>query len=83
MVVKKIISTKSMLKDAKKSVSDIKKGDTFLVQDLFKGYEWKKLSHKGRIALGTMFYKYALTGGNKEIKPKGKTLLKQQVYKKK
>nr|WP_319487769.1 single-stranded DNA-binding protein [uncultured Caproiciproducens sp.] len=33
----------------------LENGEVFLVRDLFKGYEWNRISRKDRLLLGTLF----------------------------
>lgn len=54
-------------------------GEFFLLRDLFKGYEWNRISRKDRLLLGTLF----LNRVNKEhgfIKIAPKTSSGQQRY---
>ena len=48
-------------------IQNLETGDTFLVRDLFKGYEWLKYPHNMRITLGTLFLNYA--NNSDTIKP--------------
>lgn len=54
--------------------------EIFTLKDLFKGYEWNRISRGDRIALGTMFLNYAKA--NKAILLLGKSKSGQQRYKK-
>jgi hypothetical protein len=44
-----------LLEIAKKEVNNLKQGEIFLVRDLFKGYEWNRISRSERLLLGTLF----------------------------
>lgn len=37
--------------------------EIFLVRDLFKGYEWNRISRSDRLLLGTLFLNYVHTTG--------------------
>ena len=37
---------------------NIKENEVFLVKDLFKGYEWNRISRSNRLLLGTLFLNY-------------------------
>ena len=51
----------------------------FLVRDLFKGYEWNRISRSDRLLLGTLFLNYVHTTGT-YIEPIEKTSSRQQKY---
>ena len=55
--------------------------EIFLVKDLFKGYEWKRIPRSDRLLLGTLFLNYVNTVSG-VIKPIEKTSSNQQQYKK-
>lgn len=42
--------------------------EIFLVRDLFKGYEWNRISRSDRLLLGTLFLNYVHTSGT-HLKP--------------
>ena len=54
--------------------------EIFLVRDLFKGYEWNRISRSDRLLLGTLFLNYVHTSGT-HLKPIEKTSSGQQKYK--
>ena len=54
--------------------------EIFLVLDLFKGYEWNRISRSDRLLLGTLFLNYVHTSGT-HLKPIEKTSSGQQKYK--
>lgn len=70
-----------LLEMAIKEVDLIKSGETFIVKDLFKGYEWKRIPRNDRLLLGTLFLNYVNTTKCK-IKAIEKTSSNQQLYKK-
>ena len=51
--------------------------EIFLVRDLFKGYEWNRISRSDRLLLGTLFLNYVHTTGT-YIEPIEKTSSRQQ-----
>lgn len=55
--------------------------EIFLVKDLFKGYEWKRIPLKDRLLLGTLFLNH-INKLNSTIVPIEKTSSGQQKYKK-
>ena len=54
--------------------------EIFLVRDLFKGYEWNRISRSDRLLLGTLFLNYVHTSGTR-LEPIEKTSSGQQKYK--
>ena len=54
--------------------------EIFLVRDLFKGYEWNRISRSDRLLLGTLFLNYVHTSGT-HLEPIEKTSSGQQKYK--
>lgn len=54
--------------------------EIFLVRDLFKGYEWNRISRSDRLLLGTLFLNYVHTTGT-HLTPIEKTSSGQQKYK--
>ena len=53
--------------------------EVFLVKDLFKGYEWNRISRSNRLLLGTLFLNYVNTKSTRII-PLDKTSSGQQKY---
>lgn len=53
--------------------------EVFLVRDLFKGYEWNRISRSDRLLLGTLFLNYVHTSGT-NLEPIEKTSSGQQKY---
>lgn len=49
------------LNNAIKETENLNQGEVFLVRDLFKGYEWNKISRSQRPLLGTLFLNYVNT----------------------
>ncbi len=50
-----------LLNIAIKEVWNLNQGEVFLVRDLFKGYEWNRISRSQRLLLGTLFLNYVNT----------------------
>lgn len=46
------------LKNAIKETENLNHGEVFLVRNLFKGYEWNRISRSERLLLGTLFLNY-------------------------
>nr|WP_295683816.1 single-stranded DNA-binding protein [uncultured Lachnoclostridium sp.] len=70
-----------LLNQAVKETVNVKRGEEFLLRELFKGYEWNRIPHKYRLLLGTLFLDYV----NCELAtvvPTKKTSSNQQKYKK-
>ena len=71
----------SLLEKAIKETKNVFPGEKFLVRDLFKGYEWNRISRSERLLLGTLFLNYInITKGN--ITAIEKTSSGQQQYQK-
>lgn len=47
-----------LLNIAIKETEKLSQGEVFLVRDLFKGYEWNRVSRSERLLLGTLFLNY-------------------------
>lgn len=54
--------------------------EIFLVRDLFKGYEWNRISRSDRLLLGTLFLNYVHTAETR-LESTEKTSSGQQKYK--
>lgn len=50
-----------LLNQAIEEANNLNSGEIFLVKDLFKGYEWKRIPVKDRLLLGTLFLNYVNT----------------------
>lgn len=59
---------------------NLHENEVFLVRDLFKGYEWNRISRGDRLLLGTLFLNYVKTDGI-NLFPIEKTSSGQQKYK--
>lgn len=58
---------------------NLNQGEIFLERDLFKGYEWNRISRSERLLLGTLFLNY-VNNTEGQIKAIGKTSSGQQKY---
>ncbi|MDD3322180.1 MAG: single-stranded DNA-binding protein [Paludibacter sp.] len=68
-----------LLEEAKSEVPNVNYGEIFLVRDLFKGYEWNRISRSDRLLLGTLFLNYIKTH-DIGVVPIEKTSSGQQRY---
>ena len=68
-----------LLEIAKAELANLLPGEVFLVRDLFKGYEWNRISRSDRLLLGTLFLNYIRTD-DIGIAPIEKTSSGQQRY---
>ncbi len=75
-------SVNEFLDIAKGEMKNLDKGEIFLLRDLFKGYEWNRISRSDRLLLGTLFLNFIKTTES-DIIPIEKTSSGQQKYKKK
>ena len=71
----------NLLENAIEETQNVLLGEKFLLKDLFKGYEWNRISRSERLLLGTLFLNYVNTTKN-NIAPIEKTSSGQQQYKK-
>ena len=69
-----------LLDIAKRELANLKCGEIFLVRDLFKGYEWDRISRSDRLLLGTLFLNY-IKSNDISVVPIEKTSSGQQRYK--
>ena len=69
----------SLLETAIKETDSLYDGEIFLLRDLFKEYEWNRISRSTRLLLGTLFLN-KITSENLEIEANAKTSSGQQVY---
>lgn len=69
-----------LLARAIEETKQLHSNEIFLVRDLFKGYEWNRISRSDRLLLGTLFLNYVHTSGIR-LEPIEKTSSGQQKYK--
>ncbi|MDD6489519.1 MAG: single-stranded DNA-binding protein [Clostridia bacterium] len=65
---------------AVKETNHLHNNEIFTIKDLFKGYEWKRISKNDRLLLGSLFLKYVQTSVT-HFEPIEKTSSGQQKYK--
>lgn len=72
----------NLLLKALSEVPNLQSGEKFLVRDLFKGYEWNRLSLNERRNLGRYFFEASnnIYLQNGDIIPLAKNNANQQVY---
>ena len=76
-----MLNAKELLEITKEELKNINSEEIFLVRDLFKGYEWNRISRSNRLLLGTLFLNY-IKSTDIGITPIEKTSSGQQRYKK-
>lgn len=69
-----------LLEIAKSEINSLKTGEIFLLRDLFKGYEWNRISRSDRLLLGILFLNY-IKSHNIDVASIEKTSSGQQRYK--
>lgn len=72
----------NLLPRAMMEVSRLKQGEIFLVRDLFKGYEWNRLTLDDRRQLGRLFFDQVNGQKGAGVVVYQKTSSNQQRYKK-
>ena len=68
-----------LLSKAINETARLNKGETFIVRDLFKGYEWNRISRGDRLLLGTLFLNY-VNSEHVNVAPMEKSSSGQQKY---
>ena len=68
-----------LLSKAINETARLNKGETFIVRDLFKGYEWNRISRGDRLLLGTLFLNY-VNSEYVNVAPMEKSSSGQQKY---
>lgn len=74
-----MLDINELLNTAIKETENLNPGEVFLVRDLFKGYEWNRISRSERLLLGTLFLNYVKTSNN-SMQAIEKTSSGQQRY---
>lgn len=75
-----MFNVNDLLTIAQNEINYVNVGETFLLKELFKGYEWNRIKISDRLLLGTLFLNYANTNADK-ILVLQKTSSNQQKYK--
>lgn len=74
-----MVTANDLLTQAIEETKNLHADEVFLVRDLFKGYEWNRISRSDRLLLGTLFLNYVNTSGT-NLRPIEKTSSGQQKY---
>jgi hypothetical protein len=56
-----MLNLNELLDIAKNEIANLDNGELFLLRDLFKDYEWNRISRSDRLLLGTLFLNYINT----------------------
>lgn len=75
----KMKTVNDLLEQAISETLNLNNNEVFLLKDLFKGYEWNRISRGDRLLLGTLFLNYVNSSGT-YLHPIEKTSSKQQKY---
>lgn len=75
-----MLNVNDLLALAIEETKNLHNDEIFIVRDLFKGYEWNRISVSDRLLLGTLFLNYVNTSGT-YLEPIEKTSSGQQKYK--
>lgn len=76
-----MLNANELLEIAKEELKNLNSKEIFLVRDLFKGYEWNRISRSNRLLLGALFINY-IKSTDIGIVPIEKTSSGQQRYRK-
>lgn len=71
---------KEIIKKAWQETKSLKKGEVFLLKDLFKGYKWNRIKTEKRSSLGRLFLEKVQK--KKSVEAIDKTSSHQQQYRK-
>lgn len=71
-----------LLSAAISELDNLNPGEVFLVKDLFKGYEWNRISRSDRLNLGTLFVNEVRNNPSLNVTILDKTTSNQQRYRK-
>lgn len=74
-----VVDINTLLDKAITETAELIDGEVFLLRDLFKGYEWNRISRNTRLLLGTLFLN-RISSENLGIKASSKTSSGQQKY---
>lgn len=74
-----MLNANELLEIAKGELKNLNSEEVFLVRDLFKGYEWNRISRSNRLLLGTLFLNF-IKSDDIGIVPIEKTSSGQQRY---
>lgn len=83
-MITKDTTLEELFAEARRTADDaVQSGEVFLVKDLFRGVEWKRIPRRLRAELGSMFFAHVNNRAQDVFEPLGKTAKKQQIYRKK
>lgn len=76
------MSRQTLYTDLINELPNLQINDEFLISDMFKGYQWKKISKADRLWLGREFLDKVKNNKVTSVKSIEKTSSNKQVYKK-
>ena len=82
MIITSSTPVDNLFNESVNTLSYLHSGEIFTVKQLFRGFDWERISTGNSIKLGSMFFNYANNNGSSIIKPLGKTPQNQQQYEK-
>ena len=82
-MVTKNSTLQELLTIAIDTLPDVNSGETFIVKELFRGFEWARIPVGNRTKLGALFLAYCKGEGAVQLESLGKTAQNQQIYRKK
>lgn len=82
MTVDENTSLEELFNEAKLLINNVRSDEEFIVKELFRGFEWNRISKGNRTKLGMLILNYSNNEGKKIIQPIGKTQQNQQKYRK-
>ena len=77
---KNMIDVNQLLNSAVSELNKLNSNETFLVKDLFKGYEWNRIPRNSRLLLGTLFLNAVNADPDLGVVTVEKTSSNQQKY---
>lgn len=80
MKVGDITSLEELTEIVKATTKEVEHGEKFIVKDLFRGFEWNRISKSDHTKFGSMSLNFAKNEDNKIIKVTKKTPQNQQQY---
>jgi len=71
------------IRHALEELNNVRKGDVFVVRDLWVGHLWNRISRSDRLLIGRLFYHKVMQQDPCPVDVLEKTNAKQQKYRKK
>lgn len=68
-----------LFKQAKKELCNLEVNETFVLKDLFKGYEWNRLKQGEKSTIGTLFFNYVQSNSSIEVNHKKNGLKEYKI----